>query len=681
MKRKQFAVLLVLTAILMGCGSVGTSEKNTDMAGAEADAEPEADAGLGSDADGSEDTKENGQEDGKEVSGTEGREHDSGQESVLPKGICYGQTVLEDEEAVYCCGMEQIRRIEKEDGKTRILWEKTADGEGSSFSMEGNGILLGDTLYFLEQGLGDEDGGYGRGLSAVRTDGSGYHRIAEPEDYPDSFYYYDGALYLEAYGALWRCPVTAGGSIPEGEKIKEVYLENLPEGYSTLNIWHGGNRYMGAFESFITFGCYLMENQDMETVAIDPETGKEKVLPVKGRLQAATSEHLLFSDYGEDGREELYLLDAHLLDTLFSGTDASGPSSGETEAFGGRLLTVYEKENYQSGMVVLAMDQNNVYIVAENPAGDPQEGSIYEAVSLETGEHRELFRIGRQLGLEGRYPFYIRRMTFRDGFVYYADSQDYKVYLMRRSLEDTEKAETIGDAFYDSGISQVGRVENYFERVYSETVPDFVLAEIDIERLVVDEKFEGAQEINRIFMEYQETVIDYEKNQEDIKWREEELEASLAEGMTPYSLSYSYSSYPSEIYYFDGDRFSFLQMDYDYTGGAHGMPYWEGFTFDLHTGKRLLLPDIIENSEEELKEIVVRYFDEYMSKTPDRFWEDALKTVEDSTGLSSRFYLTENGITFYFEPYALSSYSEGFQEVTVPYEEFKLKITPRSPSL
>ncbi len=666
MRKKQLAMLLVLAAVLAGCGSTGEKTDIDGNAGLGTEAAEEAVAVAVEEAEEVEETEK--------ASGTENEESGLGQESVLPEGICHGQAVLEDEEAFYCCGMEQIRRIEKTDGETSILWEKKAEGRESSFSMEGNGILLGDNLYFLEQGWEESDGSYGRGLSVIKTDGSSYHRVTEPEDYPDSFYYYDGALYLEENGYVRGCPVTAEGDIPEGEEMQEVHLKNVPEDCYSLNLWQGGNRYMGAFESLNTFGCYLMENQDQEAVAVDPETGEKRVLPTKGRLQAVTPEYLLFSDYGE-GQEELWLLDTHILDTLLSEADASESASKSTEAFDGRLLTAFEKENYQSGIVVLHMDEDYVYIVAENPTGDPQEGSIYETVSLETGEHRELFRLERQPGMEGSYPFYARRMTFMDGYVYYADSQDYKVYLMRRSLEDTERVETIGDAFYDSGISQVGTVDNYFERIYSEVMPDFVLSEIDLVRLVVDERFEGAGEINRVFTEDQKAIISYEKNPEDLKWREEELAACSEDDIIPYTLSYSYSSYPSEVFYFDGDRFSFLQMDYDYTGGAHGMPYWEGYTFDLHTGQRLLLSDLIENSEEELKEIVVRYFDDYLSQAPERFWEDALKIVEESTSLSSRFYLTEEGITFYFEPYALASYADGFQEVTIPYGEFKMKIT------
>ncbi len=104
------------------------------------------------------------------------------------------------------------------------------------------------------------------------------------------------------------------------------------------------------------------------------------------------------------------------------------------------------------------------------------------------------------------------------------------------------------------------------------------------------------------------------------------------------------------------------------------MPLWVGFTFDLHTGQRLLLSDVIGNSEEELKEIVVRYFDACISEAPEEFWEDALTVVREGISLASDFYLEEEGICFYFHPYELAAYAGGFKTVTIPYEEFAMKI-------
>lgn len=669
MRKKQLTALFLLTAVLTGCGGMGNTEGNLEESKTEAEIDAEADgeaeAGdteadaeaedAGASADGAVDQSvmENVGGDGEE------------RQIALQGEITQGRILLEDEEAFYICGTERIRRIEKDGSASRILWEKGEDAREPLIVMEGRGVLLGDSIYFLEEAQGEMDGltgVYGRCLSAVRTDGTEYRRITELEDFPQAFYYCGDALYLESNGLVKRCPVTKDGSPASSGEVEEISFEGLPGEYSPVLAMRSGSRYVSALESLHTFGYYLAENEKIEVVAIDPETGEERKLMPDGRFRSFNRDYFLFGKYGE-GQEELYLVD--------------------TESFETSLLAVYENENYPGGIRVLDMDEEYVYVVAENAGGSrennsqennfQEETNIYEEINLKTKERIELFQLGKKPGLKGYFYFYAGSVIFQEGYAYYAEEQDYKMYLARRSLEEPGEVQILGDAFYDSGISQIGAVESYFEEIHSETRPEFVLEEIDLERLVVDEKYQGAAAINRVLTAYQDSIISYGKDPEDIKWREEEIAAWEGDDI-PYSLSYSYSSYPSEIMYFDGERFSFFQQDYDYTGGAHGMPLWVGFTFDLNSGERLLLSDVIGNSEEELKEIVVGYFDDYISQMPDAFWEDALTTVRDGTDLSSDFYLTEEGICFYFEPYALACYAAGFQQVTIPYEEFEMKI-------
>lgn len=647
MRKRQFTALLLLTAMLAGCGSMENTagnpagEKETE-AGAEAgetEADAETEQKSGAEAEDAKDLAESGEEE------------DEAALQALPKGeICSGRILLEDEEAFYICGTERIRRIDKDGGDSRVLWEKGEDAREPLIVMEGKGVLLGDSIYFLEEAQGETDGlagVYGRCLSVIKTDGTDYRRITEPEDDPQAFYCCGNALYLEFNGYAIRCPAQEDGSPVKGAEPEEILFKELPGSYYLTLAMRSGSRYVSVLESLNTFGYYLMENEDLEVVAIDPETGEERALMPDGRFRSFNRENLLFVRYGEE-QQELYLVDA--------------------ESFEERLLAVYAKEAYPR---VLDMDEEYVYVASQKAGTSTEDSNIYEQISLKTGERRELFLLGRDLGLY--FSFYAGSVIFQEGYAYYAAEKDYKMYLMRRSLEEPDAVEILGDAFYDSGISRVGTLENYSEEIHSEARPDFVLAKIDLERLVVDERYRGAAKINRTLTAYQDSIISYEKDQEDIEWRENEI-ASWEGDDLPHSLSYSYSSSPSEITYFDGERFSFYQQDYDYTGGAHGMPMWVGFTFDLNTGQRLLLPDVIGNSEEELKEIVVRYFDDYMSQMPDAFWKDALTTVRDGTDFSSDFYLTEKGICFYFGPYALACYAAGFQQVTIPYEEFEMKI-------
>lgn len=672
MRKRQLRALILLTVALTGCGNMGKAGGHP--AGEETEeAKTEGTQAERTQAEGTEAERTQAGETQTERAKAEGTQAEEAQMDEPEKGesgespeksrqmqtllqgeICQGRIILEDEEALYICGTERIRRIEKSDGSSRVLWESGPDARDALMAMEGKGVLAGDYIYFLEEARREADGSrgaQGRCFSVIKKDGTGYERITELEDFPQAFYRCGNGLYLESNGCAGYYPEAEDGGPVRGEDREELSFEGLPGSYSLVYAMDSGVRNVSVLESLSTFGYYLAVNGGT-TVAIDPKTGEERELMPEAAFRAFNRDFFLFGKYGE-GKEELYLMDA--------------------ESFETSLLAVYEKESYPYGVMVIDMDEEHVYVVAENAGSSREENSIYEEIDLKTGERRELFRLGKKPGMEGGFAFSARNVVIEEGYAYYADAMDYKMYLMRRSLSEPGEVAALGDAFYDSGISQVGTVESYFEEIHSQARPDFVLAEIDLERLVVDEKYKGAAKINRILAADQDSILSYAKDTDDLAWREDEI-ASQEEDEIPYNLSYSYSSHPSQITYFDGDRFSFYQQDYDYTGGAHGMPMWVGLTFDLNTGERLLLSDVLENSEEELREIVVRYFDACISEAPEEFWEDALTVVREGISLASDFYLEEEGICFYFHPYALAAYAGGFKTVTIPYEEFAMKI-------
>ena len=142
-----------------------------------------------------------------------------------------------------------------------------------------------------------------------------------------------------------------------------------------------------------------------------------------------------------------------------------------------------------------------------------------------------------------------------------------------------------------------------------------------------------------------------------------------------FGMDYSYNSVLSPIFRY-GDRYlSFCQEDDEYNDGTlHGSLYRKGYTFDLLTGEELALGDVVENSGEEINEIVTGYFAALINEHPEAFWDNAMDIVREQVSMDSDFYLTEEGICFWLPPYAIASFAGGFQEVTIPYEEFELKI-------
>ena len=48
--------------------------------------------------------------------------------------------------------------------------------------------------------------------------------------------------------------------------------------------------------------------------------------------------------------------------------------------------------------------------------------------------------------------------------------------------------------------------------------------------------------------------------------------------------------------------------------------------------------------------------------------------MADGISYESPFYLSETGVVFYYAPYEIASYAEGFPEVTIPYSELEMRI-------
>lgn len=315
---------------------------------------------------------------------------------------------------------------------------------------------------------------------------------------------------------------------------------------------------------------------------------------------------------------------------------------------------------------VISMDGDTVYVrkleytasAADASLAEAPIPMVFEKISIESGERTELFR--------GNLVYPIMDPVIQVGYLYYIEERDYRFYLVRRDLSRSGEEEIIGQCLYDTGIGVIGSKEAEQRTIYSEKYPDKAVYEINMSWPVVDKKYAGADRINACLEEHRNANMAYVEGNMD--WIGDLKPDELG---VPSSLSSVFDGYT----YYDSRYISFYLAEYDYmSGAAHGMPYWVDYTFDLETGKKLALSDVVGNSEEEVKEIVTRYFAKKIDLSPKDYWQDAKESVYEQTGLDSPFYLSEQGITFYFGPYDLACYAAGFQEAAIPYEEFDMKI-------
>ena len=580
----------------------------------------------------------------------------------------FGSIVAEDNEFIYLCSSYRITKINKATGSSEILWQSNQKmtQQKEFLYATGCGLLIGDKLYFLEEWMDESVDNYGmmkKAFSVIHTDGTSYQRLEEI--YATDMFLQDGVLCLNIVkddGYVTAYSVLEDGSLSMKEAVQDnLSKEGIPDEYTAEYYTDNGEHALAPWMSLDKLGYYLMRNENYELVRKYPEDENTELLPhglSAYSLHTLNDTHILMSNY-EDDKRVYYLVDK--------------------QTFEKRPLM-----EFPWGVDIVTMDDTYVYLhcVAENE--NDSKMYLFEKVELETGEVTVLFGQEPFWGLSVTPSTYLADYVLHNGYIYYVGMQDYKLYMMRRNLDDLTVEERLGDAFFDSRIGEVGTVAYEYAEFFG-TVPDKEAsgaeetannsgtdeeepcATVELEWLVVDEKYPGAASINSYMKEHMNEYIRYEKEmaQEVYEFRRE------YEGYFP---AYSISSNIYEVTYVDDTYLSYCQAYYEYTGGAHGMPYRIGYTFHLQTGELLTLSDVIGNSEKELKEIVGKYFEELIAKEPENYWEGSVENVKEWTDMSTDFYLTEEGIRFYQTPYAISSYATGFPQVTIPYNEFEMKI-------
>ena len=121
----------------------------------------------------------------------------------------------------------------------------------------------------------------------------------------------------------------------------------------------------------------------------------------------------------------------------------------------------------------------------------------------------------------------------------------------------------------------------------------------------------------------------------------------------------------------DAHILTFYIDHYAFTGGAHGIQTRQFSVVSLWTGKEIGLKDIFkENSGIQLGELLTDKVHE-MNKIPTSrslkdagFFTDSIKPAEN-------FYLTREGIGFYYNQYDIAPYAFGTLDLFIPFSELK----------
>ncbi|MBS7298270.1 MAG: DUF4163 domain-containing protein [Eubacteriales bacterium] len=130
----------------------------------------------------------------------------------------------------------------------------------------------------------------------------------------------------------------------------------------------------------------------------------------------------------------------------------------------------------------------------------------------------------------------------------------------------------------------------------------------------------------------------------------------------PYSVEASF-----DVKYDDYNIISVLFCFYQYNGGAHGNYYNQAITYNIETGEILDITDILSITKNEAQNMLYRFIEAECKKEPDRFYYDVNEGLYASLA-EPKWYVAEDGLHIFFDPYEIAPFSEGTVDFVMPLE-------------
>lgn len=145
----------------------------------------------------------------------------------------------------------------------------------------------------------------------------------------------------------------------------------------------------------------------------------------------------------------------------------------------------------------------------------------------------------------------------------------------------------------------------------------------------------------------------------------ESYENSLTEGyeFLPYMAEHSF-----DITYNKDNLISILCTDCNFAGWTHPDYMMYAMTYDLDTGKAVGISELLRMTDAEIEDAVFRAFEKLIEETPEAFYHDALLCLEESLS-ELKWYLAEDGVHFFINPYEIAPYAAGVIETVLPIKK------------
>lgn len=567
-------------------------------------------------------------------------------EDAVSTALGSADRMLEENGMLYLKYRTEIRSLSKETGEMKTLCQFDKADENSTFWVYGGG------LYFdrMQAESGSTQGTELYGLYRLDLESGEEEHLADLTDQPSVLYASKNRLYVKGYNMNVIYTLDENGKTAGELSPSDTIYGEIPAGCSEL---------FNGILSYYTeqFGYMPVQNETCLVIADADGSHPREISDITNTSSVLFAKDAFFALLRDgNGNTQCYRY------------EVSDPEK--------RTLLYETAENislvqYQDGYLYLMENQASQISTGKHSfkriAADVEADAAANAAEAQNA----LFTVEEEPGMTNDFSLY-GNFYVTGNQAYCQQFKDYGVYLGEKTLDAAAGGEVtlLDPVLFQSPIRELGHVEAQSETLKSAD-GSRELGSVYAERLVFDGENDAVEAMNQTMQELQASVLSAART--DAMNLDTEMSGDTAQPV--YSMALTIDG-DNAITYLD-DHYVCVRADgYEYTGGAHGTPFRQYFVFDRETGARLSLSDVVENPVEELQAKVGAAFRELAEKTNFAFEspEDLEHTVADGISYESPFYLSETGVVFYYAPYEIASYAEGFPEVTIPYNELEMTI-------
>lgn len=584
-------------------------------------------------------------------------------EGAVSTALGAADRVLEENGMLYLKYRTEIRSLSKETGEMKTLCQFDTGDENSTFWVYGGG------LYFdrIQAESGSTQGTEFYGLYRLDLESGVEEHLADLTDQPSVLYASKNRLYVKGYNMNVIYTLDENGKTAGELSPSDTIYGEIPAGCSEL--------FNGILPYYTEqFGYMPVQNETCLVIADVDGSHPREISDITNTSSVLFAKDAFFALLRDgNGNTQCYRY------------EVSDPEK--------RTLLYETAENislvqYQDGYLYLMENQASQISTGKYSFKRIAADAKADVAANAAEAQNALFTVEEEPGMTNDFSMY-GNFYVTGNQAYCQQFKDYGVYLGEKTLDDAAGGEVtlLEPVLFQSPIRELGHVEAQSETLKSAD-GSRELGSVYAERLVFDGEGDAVEAMNQTMQELQASVLSAARTDSmnldtemsidtaETDGSEEEVLPQEADAAQPiYSMALTIDG-DDAITYLD-DHYVCVRADgYEYTGGAHGTPFRQYFVFDRKTGARLSLSDVVENPVEELQAKVGAAFRELAEKTNFAFEspEDLEHTVADGISYESPFYLSETGVVFYYAPYEIASYAEGFPEVTIPYSELEMRI-------